>query len=67
VFNMEQLKLVTVNLDCPYGMLLCAVNCCSSRMKGKHSCVQMQEWAFKVKITYPSQQPHWFVRLDDKG
>jgi hypothetical protein len=67
VFNMEQLKLVTINPDCPYGMLLCAVKCYSSRMKGKHSCVQVQAWAFKVKITVPSQLPHWSVRLDDEG
>jgi len=46
---MEQLKLVTINPDCPYGMLLCAVKCYLSWMKGKRSCVQVQEWAFKVK------------------
>jgi hypothetical protein len=58
VFNMEQLKLVTINLDCPYGMLLCAVKCYSLWMMGKSSCVQMQAWAFKVTITSISQQPH---------
>jgi len=67
VFNMEQLKLVTINLDCPYEMLLCAVKCYCSWMKGKRICVQMQTWTFQVKITSPSQQPHWSVRLDDKG
>ena len=57
-FNMEQFKLVAINLDCPYGMLLCAVKCYSSWMKGKRSCVQMQAWAFKVRITSFSEQPH---------
>jgi hypothetical protein len=63
---MEQLKLVTINLDCPHGMLLYAVKCYFSWMKGKCS-VQMQALAFKVKITSPYQQPHWSVRLDVKG
>jgi len=58
---------VTINLDCPNGVLLCAVKCYSSWMKREGSCVQMWAWAFKVKITSPSQQPHLSVRLDGEG